>query len=95
VGTFALIGAVNGAINSESVWAIAGYVIMGAFGAFLWFLGIKEMRYQNGKASAPRRRRFGCQYCGCLGFHREDCPRKGIKSGAIKMASVVKDSPQP
>jgi hypothetical protein len=24
----------------------------------------------------PRRRRFSCQYCGCLGFHREDCPAK-------------------
>jgi hypothetical protein len=79
VGTFFLVGAVISASNSESAWAIAGCVIMGAFGAFLWFLGIKEIRYQDGKASTPRRRRFGCQYCGCLGFHREDCPAKNRK----------------
>jgi hypothetical protein len=76
VGAFALIGAIGGVINSESVWATAGCVIMGAFGAFLWFLGVKELLYRNGKPSTPRRRRFGCQYCGCLGFHREDCPAK-------------------
>jgi len=75
VGAFAI----GGAINSESVWAIAGCVIMGAFGAFLRFLGIKELRHQMGKPSAPRRRRFGCQYCGCLGFHREDCPVQNDK----------------
>ena len=34
------------AFNSKSFWAIAACVICGAF---LWFLGIKEWRYQNGK----------------------------------------------
>jgi hypothetical protein len=66
------------ACNSKSFWAIVGFAISGAF---LWFLALKEWRYQNGKPSArkryPRRRRFSCQYCGCLGFHREVCPAKG------------------
>jgi hypothetical protein len=61
------------AANSKSLWAIAACVICGAF---LCFLGVKELLYRNGKPSTPRRRRFGCQYCGCLGFHREDCPAK-------------------
>ncbi len=52
LGPFALIGAISGVINNESIWAIAGCVIMGASGAFLCFLGIKELRYQNGKAEA-------------------------------------------
>ena len=77
VGGFALCGAVIGVIDHESIWATLRCVIMGAFGAFLCFLGIKELRYQDGKPSKPRRWRFGCQYCGCLGFHHEDCPTKG------------------
>lgn len=42
MGAFAFIAA----FNSESSWGIAGCVILGAF---LWFLGIKEWRYQNRK----------------------------------------------
>jgi hypothetical protein len=48
-----------------------------------------------GNAQRTRRRRFSCPSCGCLGFHREDCPAKTKKrdSQRSRTADVLRRNP--